>query len=319
MASWTDYKGVTVADIPTGQGGKNLTDNFKFLADAVIPATFNARLTLDADLKKAVTTADTTSTTLYLTPFRGERIALYDPGTATWTFFDLAQISSSSTSLITGRTYDVFVYDNAGLTLELVDWTGGRTTPVLQDGVYVKSGATARRYVGTVHTITESSTIKFVDTKSQRLVWNYYNRVPRSLIAQILDDTWTYNVTAYRVSTGIATLGQTQVKIVIGMDENPVEIFALNLIQCDTAHRGLSGGVGIDSTTANSAIVHGAASMVANLGLLPLPSRYVGYPGIGMHDIYHLEGGNSVAITTWMGVWNFPLYYQAGMCGLVMA
>jgi len=87
-------------------------------------------------------------------------------------------------TITSGKNYDVFLYDNAGtLTLELsAAWTSDTARAdalTTQDGVYVKSGATTRRHLGTIRAsganITEEST-------SKRFVVNRYNQVQRLLL-----------------------------------------------------------------------------------------------------------------------------------------
>lgn len=60
-------------------------------------------------------------TSLYLTPFGGDQIALYD-GT-NWLLHTITEISLSISSLAGNSTFDMFVYNNAGtLTLQQVQW-----------------------------------------------------------------------------------------------------------------------------------------------------------------------------------------------------
>lgn len=68
-----------------------------------------------------ITTADVTAaTTLYFTPYKGNRIALYNGARWKTRTFTERSIAIPST---TNTLYDVFIYDDAGtLTLELVAW-----------------------------------------------------------------------------------------------------------------------------------------------------------------------------------------------------
>jgi hypothetical protein len=88
----------------------------------------------------------------------------------------------------------VFLYNNAGTpTLELsAAWASAtaRTDALTsQDGIYVKSGATTRRYLGTFRT---TSTTTTEDSMLKRFLWNYYNRTTRALYL-VTGATHTYS------------------------------------------------------------------------------------------------------------------------------
>lgn len=119
--------------------------------------------------------------TIYFTPYDGNMVTLYD-GTR-WRMYQFSEVSFVLTSLTSGKNYDVFLYDNSGtLTIELsAAWatdTSRTDALALQDGVNVKSGATTRRWIGTIRT-TGTTTTEDSDTK--RFVWNKYNQVDRAL------------------------------------------------------------------------------------------------------------------------------------------
>ena len=70
-----------------------------------------------------------------------------------------------------------------------------------QDGVLVKSGNTAQRYVGTIYASGANTT---EDSFAKRYVWNYYNRVARPMRVTEATDTWTYTTAAFRQANGAA-------------------------------------------------------------------------------------------------------------------
>lgn len=112
----------------------------------------DGRLTL-ASGTPVVTTNQTAKTTIYFTPYIGKYIALYNG--STWDVIGFTEISVSVPST-TNTPFDIFCYSNSGTaTLETVNWTNDTTRATAltyQDGVYVKSGATTRRYLGTGRT-----------------------------------------------------------------------------------------------------------------------------------------------------------------------
>lgn len=91
--------------------------------------------------------------TLYYVPI-GPKLYLREGGAWVQKTFD-AQISQACTAFSIDTFYDIFVYDSGGGTLAFnnVAWTrpGVRATALTnQDGVWLKSGDTAKRYIGSV-------------------------------------------------------------------------------------------------------------------------------------------------------------------------
>ena len=142
----------------------------------------NGRLTLESGVPFS-TTDQSAKTTLYFTPYKGNKISLYD-GSAIWNTLSFTELSITLAGLTASKPYDVFCYNNAGTaTLELLVWTNATTRATAlttQNGVLVKSGATTRRYLGTIYI--NSSGGQTDATTVKRYVWNYYNRLQRSLI-----------------------------------------------------------------------------------------------------------------------------------------
>ena len=162
---------------------------------AEAPFMCQGRLTTESGVP--VSTSDRSNqSTLYFTPYEGSRIALFN-GTS-WILFTFSEISLALSGLTAGNNYDVFVYSNAGTpTLELgTAWTNASvraTALTKQDGVYVLNGSTTRRYVGTIRATAATQT---QDTAAQRFVWNYYNRVRRTLAVSFTANSWTYGLTS---------------------------------------------------------------------------------------------------------------------------
>ena len=196
------------------------------------------RLTLTSNTP--ITTSDVTSaTTIYYTPYNGDRISLYD-GT-NWATYTFTQLSLALGTLTSGLNYDVFMYNNSGtLTLELAAWTNDttRTTAlVLTNGVYLKTGALTRRYLGTIRT---TSTTTTEDSITKKFVWNFNNRVERPLYKNGTT-SHTYTTAAWRNWNNDATL---RVEFVIGIDAGQVVHFG-------GTSTGTSNdfGAGFDGTT----------------------------------------------------------------------
>jgi hypothetical protein len=137
------------------------------------------RLSLDTSAVSTSTLANMTS--VFFNPYMGNRIALFSG--SSWGIFPFSSTSLSLVLTSANTNYDVFCYLNGSSpALELAGWGDGGTrgfSLTTQDGVVVKSGATTRRYLGTIRTHTAG---QCADTLTRRFVWNYYNRVRRQMV-----------------------------------------------------------------------------------------------------------------------------------------
>jgi hypothetical protein len=254
------------------------------------------RLTLTSGLP--VTSSDVTgATTIYCTPYRGNKIALYD-GTK-WVVRSSAEFSLALGTLTSGRPYDVFCYDNAGVpTLEFTSWTNATsraTALTYQDGILVKSGALTRRYLGTFYT---ASTTTTEDTSTKRYLWNYYNRALRPMIKTDATANWNYTTPTYRQARADVT---NQLDFVIGVQEDAIvaQVHALCAVG-STASYAVSA-IGLDSTTAVTGLV-GASAGGANAGQYNSnTASWRGFSGIGKHYLAWLEYSVAVSTTQWGG------------------
>jgi hypothetical protein len=248
-----------------------------------------------------VTTADVTgATTVYFTPYKGNRIALYN-GT-NWQLYSFSEISLALGTLTNDLPYDVFVYDNAGtLTLEFTAWTSktARATAItLQDGVYVKSGATTRRYLGTFHTTATTTT---EDSFSKRLLWNYYNRVRRPLRFLATTNTWSYTTATWRQSNADTS---HQIAAVVGVAE--VSVNADLLVFARNTNTAVQMAVALkeDSVTAPAhqwVSAFGIKTTAAANEISPLFARLSSLPAVGYHFWAWLEYSDATGTTTWFG------------------
>ena len=169
------------------------------------------RLTLTSGTP--VTTADVTNaTSIYFSPFRGNRIALYD-GSSSWNMRTFSELTLALGTLTANLPYDIFAYDNSGTVAlrSAVAWTNTTTRATAlttQNGCLVKTGATTDRYLGTFYT---SSTTQTQDSATQRFLWNYYNRVRKPMSCTDGTDSWTYTTTTWRQANNSTTVGTSMV------------------------------------------------------------------------------------------------------------
>ncbi len=257
----------------------------------------DGRLTLTTAVP--VTSADVlAATTIYYSPYGGNNLALYD-GSTKWTVQPFAELSIAVPA-VANQCYDVFAYSNAGVaTLEVLAWTSDSaraTALVLQDGVWVKTGATTRRYLGTFRTTTVAGQTE--DSLLKRYVWNYAHRVERPLQRIEPTASWTYNTNTIRQANGSTS---NQVEVVIGLSEDPILVdLAVSAFQA-TATNNLAIGVGLDSTTTfasnQTVTVVDFAAGIAGI----LKAQYRGYPGIGRHVLSWNEVAMTNLTTTFYG------------------
>lgn len=251
-------------------------------------------------------------------PMKSKYIFLYTAG-GLWEVLSSNEVSLALTAT-SGKNYDVFVYDAAAvLTLELsAAWTDDTTRAdaiTQQNGVWVKSGATTRRLVGTIRA---SGANVIDDTAAKRYLWNVDNRVRRNLAAALeTADSYAYTTATLRQANANTA---NQLDYVCGLAEDEVEAEVFANYQNTIAGTAVLSGVGVDSTTVNSAQVFGI------MGLSPVASqkftsqaKYRGIPGIGRHYLPWLEYSTAAGTTTWYGDNGTPTTMQSRIVGYCMA
>lgn len=179
-----------------------------------------------------------------------------------------------------------------GVSMEFTAWTNDTTRATAlttQDGVYVKTGATTRRYLGTFRTTSTTTTEDSYGGASQaggkRFLWNLYNQVPRTLGVKDTTDSWTYATATWRQANNATG---NKVEYVCGLNLTPVRAVAYGCAEIGGSSAGCSG-VGIDATNANSALIFVENAINTGAGRSVIPASYVGYPGLGYHYVAWLE------------------------------
>lgn len=278
---------------------------------ALLGVTPGGRLTLTSGTP-VTTTNVTGATTIYYTPFVTNSIALYD-GSA-WQVVNFSEKSLALGTVTSGLPYDVFGYLSSNdLALEKVAWTNSttRATALARvDGRVVKSGDTTRLYLGTFYT---TSTTTTEDSETKRLIWNYYNRVIRKVKVVDTTNNWTYSTTTWR-SWNNSTANR--IEILTGLAYDCIDL-AFNGLAANSAGYSMGFGVGVDSTSANSADTYTSA---ASSSIVYGQARYTGIPSGGHHYYQALEMGGGSGTTTFFGdAGPGATYLQAGLIGSCLA
>lgn len=266
----------------------------------------DGRLTLTTGVP--VPTVDVTAATnVFFTPFKGNRIALWD-GVAAWTLFTFSEITLALGTIAAGVVFDVMAFNNNGAVgLVLLQWTNSTTRSValtMQDGVLIQM-STTRRYLGTLYTTSATTTedsgsyLTASGGVPKRYLWNYYHRVDRPVARIEATTSWTYSTNTIRQANAAAA---NQIEVVIGISEEPIDLSVMASFAVATNPNTAAVGIGLDSTTTFAAdqIIQ-VADMVPASSSCCLLSRYRGYPGIGRHVLSWNEVSFTAGATTWYG------------------
>ena len=194
-------------------------------------------------------------------------------------------------------------------------WTNDTTratTLAYQDGVLVKTGATTRRYLGTLYASGANTT---EDSFAKRYLWNCYHRMDRLMLVIEGTNSWTYSTATYRQANAAAA---NQLDAVIGISEDLVHAEVVstssNNSVFDSGLISVTVGVGVDSTTVNSANVFAGLSNTVSIG--ERTAVYRGYPAAGRHTFVWLEAATAIGTTTWYGD-NGTTFVQSGITGRI--
>lgn len=150
--------------------------------------------------------AYSTNPIIYYVPYTSDKIVLWDG--AKWqvyTFTSATQLNLNA--LPVNGLFDIFAYQNNGVvTLIATQWSDFATRGsnlVLLNGIMVKSGNAAHRYLGTIKTnvagVSTNTTV--ADTYTNRNIYNYYNQVPRVLTTASSSSN-VYSATTWRLYNG---------------------------------------------------------------------------------------------------------------------
>lgn len=288
------------------------------LANLLLPPVCSGRLTTESGVP--VSTSDRTAQgTIYFTPYLGSAVSLYDG--SNWAAYSFTERSLALT-VTSGKNYDVFLYNNSGtLTLELsAAWSGdnARTDALTtQDGVYVKSGATTRRYIGTIRAsgtnqTSDSGGGTTTQVGGQRYVWNYYNRVNRWLSVFDSTDSWAYTTATWRQANGATG---NKVELVIGQPEDSISAALSVGIKNDASNQNGAISIGLDSTTTPSLFKSHLGASTTNIsGVVSV--AYSSIPTTaGYHSLNWLEFSQGSTVTFFgdAGV----TYIQSGLAAMI--
>jgi len=209
---------------------------------------------------------------------------------------------SVSVPATTNTPFDIFAYNNGGtLALETTNWTNDTTRAtalVLQDGVYVRSGGTTRRYIGTGRTTGVSGQCE--DSLAKRFLWNYYNRVDRYMERNEATEH-TYTTASFRQWNNAAL---TKAEFIVGIVEDPILAFGSVRMFTLAGSSVRWVNIGFNSQTVRMNAASNGQDDVA-LYVLNANPDYAGmthgveFPTIGYNYLNIIEYGNSETTYSW--------------------
>ena len=317
VADLPAYTGHTAADVALDDElpgyDTSAAANRKFAIQRVggiLPAPPGGRLTATSGVP--VTTGDVGgATTLYYTPYLHNRIDLWD-GTR-WVTVTFSETSMALGTMTSGGVYDVFAYLSSGaLALEKLAWssaTARATEATLQDGRYCKSGDKTRLYLGTFRAATASVC---EDSNANRGLWNNYNRRPRALVRREDTASWTWTTTSFHQ---VNASSANQVTATVGLVEDLMWLEANSYGLNSGAAVVLGVGIGVDSTSTNSATVYGGIAPLASQGNM-VRAVYCSPVSLGYHYFAWIEkSGTGSGTTTWYGTGVTDI--RTGLVGII--
>ncbi len=266
-------------------------------ATSLANAEAGTAVNLTASITAALRPFGVQRTQISLTPYFGAQIGVFEDDHWTMRWLDSEKTLSLSTSA--NGIYDVFVYwTGSALALELSDvWTDDVTRAealTFQDGVYLLNSDKTRRLVATIRSpaanTAEDSELKRFCTNTTPTVL-----VPRRFYR--FDDTnsWNYTLAAYAAWN---SSNSNRVEWVDpGLYDGYIDLnFFANA--SNSAVAAPACGIGIDSTTVNSARSRctGASTNAASIS-----SVYNQNPGIGYHYAQMLHYSQASGTTTFFG------------------
>jgi hypothetical protein len=277
------------------------------------------RLTLASGLP--VPTADVSGSTLFYAPYLHDTIQLLDGPRLQWvTVPFVAPSVTFNVGHLANTAYDIFGYlFNGGLVMEIGPaWTSATARSVdveSTNGRWTKVGDRTRLLLGSVYMSAVGAT---ADSVASRYVSNAYNRVPRLLQVTEPVDSWTYVGGVRQANGNVLNL----VAFMLSLPCEPIEAELQAMASDDgtVANRIMSAGIGLDTTTANSAILKGSGPGVTG-SITQFHAFWRGFPAVtvGRHYLAWVERASGTGTVTWYGDNGAAAQFQAGLTGRVWA
>lgn len=264
-------------------------------AAGIIP---QGRLTVSATLP--VPTTDLFSaTSIYYLPYTGGYAPIY-VSSGVWKTISITGVPALSLSgFVASALYDIFLQESAinPGTGELVAIQWASTTARTAagaigrlNGYYVQSSTPSRLYLGTIRIGTTAGSMD--DSTSNRAVWNYYNRIPRTVLRTVATAATTYTPTTpsasgtWRAWLGLTGTSAIYVIITVGIAEQPIDLQLSSRMRSNAATTGAAIALGYNSPTAPNGFQARFFDTTDRTGVV----RWSRMLSAGIANLYILEG-----------------------------
>lgn len=222
--------------------------------------------------------------------------------------------------LLAGKNYDVFALQSGELVYGPA-WLNNtsRDLQVVKDGPNIVNaapfddvGAGEAQLVGGFRCHANGLTRSM---KQSRLVWSLQDAIILPVCRIDTTPTWSYSTPQWRQANGNPL---NQIEIFCGVSGRMVDVTASAYMISGTSSV-VAGfvGIGLDTSSADNSQVKNPAAGANAFPILPAWARYVGYAGIGYHELKWLERGNG-GVQNWCGNGGQPYGYQTGILGSVV-
>jgi len=215
--------------------------------------------------------------------------------------FKVASANSTTFTLETGINTTGLTYTSGG-TFYVIP-TSRTTGLTYQNGEYLQTGNLNYVYIGTLMAGSQGTSGRADDNMSSRLVWNYFNRLSKYLLAtNSAGSTYTYSTATLRPSANSTVVGTTRVETLVGVVEEPFSQAGVQY-QCSNSTTGQGGmqGIGINTILTNAAPTLAAyRAIVANY--TEIASSDWGntiVPPLGYGACQLIEEGDGTSTETW--------------------
>lgn len=298
---------------------------------SAIKGTVNARLSLSATSATPINIPEPDGdnpnygNTLYLHPFRGNDIALFNSTTQRW---QLLQLSTTKAFPISGfslpnteKNYDIYLYNAGSISspdfrLDLVAWTQDRTPPTrgVKDGVLVKNNTPSHRYIGVIRVDDQGRSrmnlggvIGGAQSANYPKAWlsNLYNAYETRLIYFFVDgwetnNTWDLSVVPPSVYPIAPRLSWVQAEDVLtraylSIYNDPPAGASLSTIYTTNTIGNVYVMAGLNTTSIESSESFTAETQSPNTTVV---APFASVTAAGFHELYYLwlvrPGGNSI-------------------------
>jgi hypothetical protein len=261
-------------------------------------------------------------TTIYFTPYKGDKVPLYNGTSWTMTTFTetsqlLTDTTKSPAAMGTFDVCDMFVWNDGG-TIRCTRgpvWTGLTTRAAgggltLTNGLFlnttaITNGPAALRgtWVGTVCNFNglQQTRKSFGTAGALWSFWNAYNQLPFTIIAGDTTASWTYATAAWRETNGGSG---TRVNIICGY-KSTYNIEYTSRIQPAKSTTVNSGQIGVSFDNSNPQVsggIRNSSSITTDGFDSQVTVRDTYQTAFGRYYIYGFEYGQATVSPTFYGV-----------------